>query len=98
MGSLPDEVSLVLTLYEGSDFLPKSFDSRQSEESDIPAKLIVVASFPSIEEQISNPLEFTTTTPSFNCEFEWVLNKKSFQAMRSRKIQLKVQLEMKVEK
>ena len=91
MGSLPDEVSLVLTLYEGSDFLPKSFDSKQSEESDIPAKLIAVASFPSIEEQVSNPLEFTTTTPSFNCEFEWVLNKKSFQAMRSRKIQLKVQ-------
>ena len=88
---LGDEVSLVLTLYEGKDFISKCLDFKESGVSDSPVKLIAVASLNSIEDQTSDPVEFTSSEPFVNTEFEWSMSRQHFQAIRSRKVMLKVQ-------
>ena len=53
-------------------------------------ELIAVASLNSVEDQTSNPVEFNTSEPFVNTEFEWTMGRQDFQAMRSRKVLLKV--------
>ena len=81
---LGDNISLVLTLYEGSNFFPNS------DDNDNPDHIIAVASLNQEEEQKSNPIPFLGPEIFFGTEFEWSMNRQSFQAIRSRKIVLRV--------
>ena len=81
---LGDDISLVLTLYEGSNFFLTSDASYNAKE------LIAVASLNSEEEQESNPVEFLEPEIIFGTEFEWSMSRQQFHAIRSRKILLRV--------
>ena len=81
---LGENISLVLTLYEGSNFFPIS------DDNDNPDHLIAVASLNQEEEQESNPVQFLGPEIFFGTEFEWSMSRQSFQAIRSRKIVLRV--------
>ena len=81
---LGDDVSLVLTLYEGSNFFLTSDASYNAQE------LIAVASLNSEEEQESNPVEFLEPEIFFGTEFEWSMSRQQFHGIRSRKILLRV--------
>ena len=81
---LGENISLVLTLYEGSNFFPNS------DDNDNPGHLIAVASLNQEEEQESNPIQFLGPEIFFGTEFEWSMSRQSFQAIRSRKIVLRI--------
>lgn len=81
---LGDRCALVLSLYDGQHFIPPP-DSNVN-------KLIVVASLDSRETLTSDAVEFSHENPEFNTELVWTMDRLTFQALRSRKAQLKVQV------
>ena len=52
----------------------------------------VIASLDSRETLQSEPIEFKNETPEFNTELVWTMNRLTFQALRSRKALLKLQI------
>lgn len=86
---LGDNVSLVLTIYEGKNFVYQCAEFKNLDDADV-LDLIAVGSLSSVEEQTSDPVQFNTSEPDINTEFEWRLTRKHFQSIRSRKIPLKV--------
>merc|ERR1719410_832243 len=78
-----ENFALVLSLYDGCDFIP----------SNIPGTTLkVTASLDSRETLQSEPIDIKDATPDFNTELVWTMSRLTFQALRSRKALLKLQI------
>lgn len=66
----------------GKDFVPT-----QSGQ-----QLVVVGSLESKEVVEGEPIDFINETPDFHTELAWTMSRQTFQALRSRKSLLKVQI------
>ena len=83
--NLGEDVSLVLTLYEGLNFFP------HNDASDASFEVIATASLNSEEKQESVPVKLLQSHVQFATEFEWSMSRQQFQVIRSRKVLLRVQ-------
>ena len=69
-------------LVSGKDFVPT-----QSGQ-----QLVIVGSLESKEVVEGEPVDFINETPDFHAELAWTMSRQTFQALRSRKSLLKVQI------
>ena len=91
MEGLGDGVSLVLSLYEGKNFNTQCLINKNADGAEAPLQLVAVADLNSEEIQTSDAIELDGSEPFINTEFDWSMARQHFQAMRSRKVMLKVQ-------
>ena len=77
---LGDQIALILSIYDGKDFIPN-----------IENRLKLVVSLDSRETLESEEINGHNETPDFNTELVWTMERQTFQALRSRKVPLKMQ-------
>lgn len=102
---LGEHCALVLSIYDGKEtfsFLKYNGSSniffktgKDFAPPDVHCQIYVVASLESKEVMQSEPIDFTSDTPEFNVELVWTMSRQTFQALRSRKALLKVEIKSK---
>ena len=77
-----EHVALVLSVYDGKDFIPSDSDEG----------LKIVVGLDGRETLESEIISDYNETPDFNVELVWTMSRATFQALRSRKVPLKLQV------
>ena len=76
-----EHVALVLSVYDGKDFIPSANEG-----------LKIVVGLDGRETLESEVISDYNETPDFNVELVWTMSRATFQALRSRKVPLKLQV------